>query len=90
MTYNLELNFYYGRRKIMYESWEIKITVPNDISITEIKKIILDAYNSLDEEEKDKICGNDNINPIEFLNDVCENHGWKWKEFSFDDELSFC
>lgn len=75
--YNLRVNFPWNG---MYDMWEFRITVPNNVTVEEVTEALLKAHDDFKKECSD-------ASPVELLDYVNGEYGWQWEDFYYDIEL---
>lgn len=72
-SYSLKLDSYDYREPFLFS-----IEVQEDVT----KEDVIDAIGKEMEKNTD-----DDVRPTDLMDNVCEEHGWAWEDFSFDIEI---
>ena len=84
--FNLRINFFWDDGDDM---WEFSLTVPDNVSIEQIKETLIKTHDYLDMEDETDLYGTAGRSPETLLDYMCEKQGWSWEEFDFDIDLNF-
>ena len=84
--FNLRINFFWDDGDDM---WEFRLTVPDNISIEQIKETLIKTHDYLDMEDEMDLYGTTGRHPETLLDYMCKKQGWNWEKFDFDIDLNF-
>lgn len=82
---NLRLNFFWDDEDDMRE---FRLTVPDNVEVKEVKKILLQTHEYLSTEDETDLYGINGRCPVILLDYICDKHGWEWEDFNFDIDLN--
>lgn len=86
-TLNLRINFFWDDGD---DIKEFKLTVPDNVSDSEIMETLKKEHEYLCHEDEENIYGTDGRNPETLLNYVCDKYyGWSWCDFQYDIDVNF-
>lgn len=85
--YIIEITFLYDES---YDCLPIRLKVPTETTLAEVKNALCEAHEILDKNEDEKcLYENNGRNYESLLSYTCEKHGWKWDDLKEDLELQF-
>ena len=68
---------------------EFVLTVPDNVTESEVSEILSKEHKFLDREDDEDIYGVDGRSPATLLNYVCKKYGWSWVALEFDIDMYF-
>lgn len=66
---------------------EFKLTVPSNVSTSEVIDVLEKEHKYLDTEDTEEIYGFQGRTPGTLLDYVCEKYGWSWDDYMFDIDI---
>lgn len=69
-------------------AWDFKVTVPSNVSETEVVDILRKEHKYLCTEDKEDIYEIQGKDPSTLLDYVCEKYDWSWRKFEYDIDIT--